>query len=325
MLAAVESFLERNPLARFWTFTSGPRCRLLEVRDRLRRMHRRLSQLNAQPFMQSAGVEIVFRSSELGTPETHQSGGRNGSAGALERDAEGLWFHVHAHTIVCLKFGYIAAKKWEHLIRQVWNFWGHHWDAGDSVRDARECLKYVTKPGEMLKLTGEELAALAHQLRRIKLAQPMGILATEIKGRAALGNRLIKVQSPEGRIYKEVKDWNKLRPVTQDVRDLEAARRLSPPRAEPVARIVSRLLPAVGPRGVKEPRVIVMTAGAPDIALLRSHAAITPIIRASADEFAAGLRIRVHTCTATVLTPADWIASEHWPPPTAADLAGFSR
>jgi hypothetical protein len=325
MLSSVESFLERNPFCRFWTFTTGARCAVLDVRERLRYLHRKISTLNGQPFMKSAGLEIVFRSSELGSPETRPDGSICGAGGSLERENGQVFFHPHAHCIVLPKKGYISPRRWDGIIKNVWRFWVHHWDAGASVANARECVKYVTKPGDMLKLSGEELAALAAQLRRMKLVQPSGILADEIAGRKLRGERLIRIKTPDGRVFKSVPDWNRQRKQTEEEKHAAAARKLSAEKPDPQTRIVARLLPAIGPAGVKEPRVIVMTSGALDVALLCRHAAVGPLIEATRAEFLAGVRIRVHTCTSTVLPGLEVDAISSWKPPDGAELAGFAR
>jgi hypothetical protein len=67
-------------------FTSGDRVTLCAVRERVELMHRRLSRLNAEPFMKMAGARIVFRSTELGE--------------VTRNDAVESTFHIHAHAIV---------------------------------------------------------------------------------------------------------------------------------------------------------------------------------------------------------------------------------
>lgn len=329
MLAAVEAWLERNPFSRFWTFTSGQRVRTCDVRQRVKDLHRKLSTLNAQPFMKAAGVEMVFRSTELGTPETSPSGNANGDSGTIERDADGApTFHVHAHTIVHLTKGRIPPQRWEKLVRDVWTFWRDHWDADGSIRNARECVKYVSKPGDMLKLSGPELADLSRALYRLKLVQPMGALAEEIAKRKEKGHRLIRTRTPDGRVYKAVPDWNKSASRTEREKNMEAARKLDAKEGEGAPRIVARLLPSIGPAGVKEPRVIVMAKNWDERAV-RLNPLVARLVEHTGDEFRAGYAIRVHTCTSTVgeTRPLfDPLAMEPpRRPPTGAELAGLSR
>jgi hypothetical protein len=315
MLSAAEFFIEQNPFSRFWTFTSGKRCNVLQVRKRLQDMHRKISLLNYEPFMKEAGLQIVLRSSELGTPETDRHCSTLNNSGEIEQQNGEFLFHPHAHCIVHLSKGFINRKKWDNIIEKVWAYWVDHWDAGKVIGNVRECLKYVTKPGEMLKLPGADLAELAKQLRRLKLAQPMGVLAEQIKERRESGLRLIRQKTPDGLVLAEVKDWNKLPATTQEEKDRIAAMKLDVHQEKPMTRVVSRLLPAIGPSGVKEPRVVVMTNERLDVALLRLHPAIAPVIACSVDEYFAGLAIRVHTCTSTVLPGLDILELSSWKPP----------
>jgi len=334
MVSALESFLERHPFARMWTVTSGPRTPLCDVKLRTQMLHGKISDLNAQPFMRKAGVEIVFRSTELGTPETDGKGNVLSNSGEIERDETGqLYFHVHAHLVVVHKKGYIPPKKWAGFLKQVGQFWGHWWkdggeDRGGRIAEPREVCKYVTKPGEMLKLTGPELVSLHEQLKRLKLVQPMGILADEIRARKAAGMVLVKRRTPDGAVYREAKNWNRHCRRTRTEGHQDAATKLCKPDRADVLRVVSRLLPAFGPCGVAEPRVVVL-ASTWDETAVRRNPLVATLIAQTFDEFKAGEAIRVHTGTPTVRTdpPFDFVR-DLGPPrcvPTGAELAGFSR
>lgn len=340
LLSSAENFVQNNPFCRFWTFTSGKRCTVLQVRDRVQKLHRRLSALNGQSFMKEAGIEIVLRSTELGTPED----GSEGSGGEIQfeaveiqtdKNSEGLFpvshgeqeptFHPHAHCIVHLKKGQLPKRLWSNVLQSVWDYWGDQWHDGEIIEDARECLKYVTKPAEMLKLPPPILAELGRQLRRLKLAQPMGLLQEEIKARhdASPPRKLIRQSTPDGPVFREVIDWNRCDPSTKEERDREAAIRLDTGEPKAQTRVVARLLPAIGPYGVKEARMVILSNEALDVALLRQHAAIAPVIACSASEFFAGVAIRVHTCTPTVLPGLDPATFAAWKPPPCASIDEF--
>jgi hypothetical protein len=301
MLSALEFFLEKNPFCRFWTFSSGLRVRLSMIRDRTDWMHAKLKELNAQPFMKAAGVRMVFRSTELGTPETNANGDTL-DGGEIERAADGqLYFHVHAHVVVELTKGFIAPKQWSALVGKVGAFWPAWWGEGGAIRNARECCKYVTKPGEMLKLDGGELVALQEQLFRAKLVHPMGSLAAEIKQRKEEKKRLVKKRTPDGRVYYAVKDWNKHARRTRLEANADAAAKLVPIPARGAVRVVSRGLPRFGAAGVAEPVATVMfMRGSWNEATVRAHPLIAPVITATVHEYFAGVAIRVHTRTSTV-------------------------
>lgn len=299
-VSALEYFLERRPFCRFWTFTTGPRVAVENLRETVKALHRKISRLNAAPFMQEAGLEIVFRSTEFGTPE-HEAG----SGGEIERDEKGrLLLHPHAHCVVYPAKGYIPPKKWKTILEKVWEFWGNHWDDGHgkgAICNARECCKYVTKPGEMLRLSSPELADLFHATTRLKLIQPMGRLAQEIVGRKEKGLRLRKAKTPEGYVSSEVKDWNKHPRRSAAEKDMDAIMKLSQKPGQDCLRVLSRSVPSFAGSGLKEPRVFVMATRWNEDAV-RKIPIVAELIAETADEYAAGLYIRVHTCTSTVRT-----------------------
>lgn len=319
-VAALEFFLEKNLHCRFWTFSSGIRVQLSGIRDRAQWLHRKLKELNAQPFMKRAGLRFVFRSTELGTPEMDAAGNcRDG--GEIERDADGqLYFHVHAHVVVEMRKGPLAREKWSKVVSQVGAFWPAWWGEGGAIRNARECCKYVTKPGEMLKLSGAELVALQEQLYRLKLVQPLGSLADEIKAREETGRRLVKRKTPDGRVFTVVSNWNRHARRTGLEKAADAAERLKPGDSRGACVVVSRGMPRIGRSGVSEPVVTVMfKRGSWNEDTVRGHKLVAPVIAATADEYRAGAAIRVHTRTPTVLTkPAERPARPRGKPRIAA-------
>jgi len=355
MLNALEAWFERHPFARLWTFTGGKRCRLSDVRERFRYIFRKLSRLNAEPFMREAGVSIVFRSGELGTPECSEDGTMrpDHEAGCFERDEGGVWFHPHIHCAVELTKGQIPKHRWARLLKSVWAFWGHHWDDGRAVRNARELCKYVSKPGEVLALTDPELAELHRQLFRLKIMQPMGSLAADIKRRDECRLRLVRERTREGCVWQEAPDWARGVPgedgqefddevwmarerdfVHVDGKELlrlehaaNAARARNWSDGAQVCRVVSKSAPAWSPLGVKEPRVVVMGTYF-DAAFVASHPLVQRLRETTAAEWQAGVAIRVHTGTPTVreLAPEFGFVPNRDPrPPPEPALAGPSE
>lgn len=328
ILTALEFFIERNEYCRFWTFSSGVRVRLSGIRDRARELHDRIKDLNAQPFMKAAGVRIVFRATELGTPETDAQGNTL-DGGEIERDDDGqLYFHVHAHCVVEMRHGMIRGMSkrfnrhgkrmtnWEAFLARVGDYWRDWWHDGSEhtpgpIRNAREVCKYVTKPGEMLKLSGPELVELQQQLYRLKLVQPMGSLAEEIRAREEAGQRLVRKKTPDGRVYVAVKNWNRHTRRTALEKAADAAAKLTPSNARGYVKVVSRGAPRFGKAGVAEPCVTIMyKRGSWNEDAVRLHKLVAPIIAATAEKFALGVAarampeeaapIRVHTRTLTV-------------------------
>lgn len=303
VVSALEYFLERHPLCRFWTFTSGPRCAIPELRDRARELHRRISKLNDAAFMRSAGARIVFRATEFGTPETDES---FDSGGEIERDIDGrVMLHPHAHCVVFLEKGPLRPRQWAGLLKNVWTFWGDHWDEGSTIRNARELCKYVTKPSAILDLSAEELAALAHQSRRLKLVQSMGLLARQIRDREEHDLRLVSVAAPDGsgRVRREVRDWNKRprRSLAQKTADM--AQRLDPKKkGSDCFVLLARSLPTFCGAGATEPTVTIMATRF-DARRAATMPAVQALVNATAAEWLASLFIRVHTSTPTVRRP----------------------
>ncbi|MCF3650180.1 hypothetical protein [Synoicihabitans lomoniglobus] len=325
-LAALEYYIERNPFCRFWTFTLGKRCRIDQLRERVQLLHRRLSRLSSW-LRAEYGVELVFRSTEFGTLEASETGQKNGDAGSVEYDENGEpLFHPHAHCVVQSLRGFIPPRRWSKMIEAVWSYWGHHWDAGASIRDARECCKYVTKPGDMLKLSAENLGELHEAVFGLRLVAPMGQLKKQIRERKEAKKTLRRYRPVEGRtgegmVWREVYDQNAF--ITQDEADREAywehreavtmaretaiAAQTEPGTAPDMdlgsnadfCRVFARLSPSLGPSGVKEPRVIVGGTHWNSRAVTE-HPLVVRLWEDTVMEFEAGAALSVHTGTPTV-------------------------
>ena len=134
VLGDLEYFIQNHPYSRMWVFTSGARCPIEAVADRIKEVHRRISKLNAKPFMKAAGISIVFRATELGS---------------LQRVEGKPTFHIHCHAIIHLgrKLGKDA---WSLLLGKVREWWQFHFADARKIEMAREACKYVVKPGDLL-------------------------------------------------------------------------------------------------------------------------------------------------------------------------------
>lgn len=320
-LAALEFFLDRNPFSRFWTFTSGERVGIPWLRPRIEDLHARLNRLNKE-LIRRFGVEIVFRSTELGSVEFDAALNRNGDAGSIEFDADGQpLFHVHAHCVIHSRVGYIKPDRWKAMVDWVWSHWEHHWDAGQMIRNARECCKYVTKPGDMLKLSVPQLVAVEAALHGLRLVAPLGTLRREIAARKARKLCLRRKRTKDGMIWVEVEDHNKH--LEQDLADQEAIFEMHRAKVieredaragwegtgklpiardpdAPICRVLARLAPAAGPAGRKEPRVIV-GGNYFDRQRVMNHPLVVRLWASTVQQWEA-LRaeaIRVHTGTST--------------------------
>jgi len=357
-LAALEFFLQRHPFSRFWTFTSGQRVGIDELGERVSELTGRLNTLNKE-LIRRYGVEIIFRSTELGSVEFDAALRPQADPGSIEFDEKGdPLFHVHAHCVVHSRVGYITPKKWDEMIAWVWSHWGDHWDAGKIIRDARECCKYVTKPGDMLKLTAPQLARVEAQLHGKRIVAALGTLRVEIKARREAGKCLRRKRTRDGMIWREAFDHNKH--FADDLAEQEAdfarygaaadcAEHVSAWNrwkakgrhaaadmklvAEPMkkaaaafCRVLARLAPAAGPRRVKEPRVIVGGTFL-DRSAIMNHPLVTRLWSQTVQAFEAGRAISVHTGTPTGETDAmEFMAevAERLEPPEKLALAGLN-
>ncbi|HTJ79873.1 MAG TPA: hypothetical protein VL357_12830 [Rariglobus sp.] len=326
-LAALEYFLQRHPFCRFWTFTSGQRVGIDGLGERVSNLSERLNALNKELY-RLYGVQIVFRSTELGTVEFDAANRAQADSGSIEFDENGEpLFHVHAHCVVYSTRGFLSPARWKEMVNFVHGHWEHHWDAGDIIRDARECCKYVTKPGDMLKLSPAQLARVEAQLHGKRLVAPLRTLAKEIRARKLAGKCLRRQKTHDGMIWREALDHNKH--AERDAADTEAAFALhqaevkdridangmkgetetAPLRWRGVGqmgrrhegmtapcKVLARLAPAVGPRGIKEPRVIVGGSFV-DRTTINNHPLVERLWMQTLEAWEDGLRISVHTGT----------------------------
>lgn len=314
------------------------------LRERIEALHKGLNRLNKE-LRRLYGVELVFRSTEMGSVEFDAANRPAADSGSIEYDENGNpLFHVHAHCVVHSLVGFIPKKRWTEMINWVHAHWPHHWDAGEIIRNARECCKYVTKPGDMVKL-GEAnpaaLAAVEKALHGLRLVSPLGTLKREIRARKDAGKCLRRRRTPEGMVWREAYDQNKH--LAQDLEDQEAMFRLHQaevidridakglavirredgddaifPHADDrvggirwahtgnvrrkseaqICKVMARLAPAVGPRGLKEPRVIVGGTHLDRRAVI-NHPLVSRLWSQTVEAWEAGRAIRVHTGTPT--------------------------
>ncbi len=355
-LAALEFFLQQNPFCRFWTFTSGARVNIAGLRARVESLHERLNALNKE-LKRRFGIQLVFRSTELGTVETLKTAGAvrkkraaiaakkrankggviaftraelkqfKDDSGEIELDQNGEpLFHPHAHCVLYMPNGPLSPKKWDEAISFVWSHWGDHWDAGKIVSNAREACKYVTKPGDMLKLSPDHLAGVENALHGLRLVVPLGLLKKEIAARRTAGECLRRQKTHDGTIWRVALDHNKHAELDAADRDAafelhqsESADRIDARGADGVTtpirfghtgntarehgqslpcKVLARLCPAVGPKGLTEPRVIIGGSYL-DRRTINNHPLVSRLWSQTVEAWESGLCIRVHTGTPT--------------------------
>lgn len=224
LVRALSYQLELFPFARMFTFTNGLRVPLSNLRDSIQAFHRRLSKL-ACWMKKKLGIEMFWRSTELGTPRNFDIPEEiDKAAGTLERNEAGeVTFHVHSHCCVRFVSGKPFSKEdWEGVKLSIKSRWKWHWDdsgmvgrnsnnseRSPSALGAQELVKYVTKPGELDKLTPEEIGKLYHELRLLRLITPMGSLKAQLKAKRDECQTLRREQTPDGPVWGWAADWNR--------------------------------------------------------------------------------------------------------------------
>ncbi len=216
ILAALEFFTQEHEFCRFWTFTTGQRCFARDIPARLDEFTRRLSKLNHW-MRKNYGVEIVIRATEFGTLENHEDGNRRAEketgrisfvldpqTGKLEPT-----YHPHFHCVVYSRRGYMNKERWTELCEGVRRRWKCHCDFDGVIENPREIVKYVTKPGDVLKLDLAQLREFFEATTNRRLVVPMGALRSEIATRKAAGKKLLRKKSGRKWRWREVFDHNK--------------------------------------------------------------------------------------------------------------------
>ena len=330
----LEYWLQDHPHCRFWTFTSGPRCTADDLEARIEALHRKISKLNNQPFMKDRGAQIVLRATEFGQVE--KSGRRleladyEEMAGDIESADGRHWYHPHSHCIVWLKNGPLPKWRWRGLMESVWAFWGDEWDEGKRIRNARECVKYVVKPGDMVRLAEndpEELGRLHEILFKKHLVQPMGELRRLISAsrKAALipalrwindRRKWTLIRDPNASLVPDGSDESGFKNALGENVTLSAARKSVlaqslhsvPTENAPdtaVCQVIGRCVPAFNFRGVKSPRVIVM-GNTLDLDVVKAHPLVARLRRVTRADYEMGLRIATAERSALALTPGSF-------------------
>lgn len=256
VLGDLEFFIQNHPFSRMWVFTSGARCPIRSVSARIREVHRKISKLNAKPFMKAAGVSIVFRATELGS---------------LQRTEGVPTFHIHCHAIIHLERK-LDRQGWSHLLGNVREWWQFHFSDAKRIQMAREACKYVVKPGDLLDLTGEELKDLYDQLFKLHLVQALGSLKDQRRNREEANVRFHRVTTPLGSQLETIPNWNTRPPATANKgmnvgQDTVLATLTPAPYfsrlIEPVAIVMNRSKEAIRERNARLKRIYLAAAASP--------------------------------------------------------------
>jgi hypothetical protein len=172
----LEYFLQKNPNARTWTHTTGKRCTLEELPERLEQLHAKFGRVNQQAFMKKYGARFVFRSTEFGE---------------IAKTDEGLSFHPHAHSVLVLN-KFISADEWTRLIVKIKHYFVHHSKDCGKIRSVKELVKYCVKPSDLEHLNGKELIDLHNVCTKKRLVEFLGQLRSQRKDHKDENIRLIR-------------------------------------------------------------------------------------------------------------------------------------
>jgi hypothetical protein len=255
VLGDLEYFIQNHPFSRMWVFTSGTRCLIEQVADRIREVHRRISKLNGKPFMKAAGISIVFRATELGS---------------LQRVEGKPTFHIHCHAIVHLARK-LGKDAWSMLLGKVREWWQFHFADARKVEMAREACKYVVKPGDLLNLTGPELKALHGQLFKLHLVQSLGPLRDQRRDREDTDLKFHRISTALGTKLETVPNWNTrpsavLNPSAQPGTDMVLATLVPGPYfsriTEPAAIVMNRSKHSLREKSDRLRRIVEAACGA---------------------------------------------------------------
>ncbi|MBC2594396.1 protein rep [Ruficoccus amylovorans] len=316
-LKFLEWWCNRHPFARMFVPTTGARCCVDELRERIQDLQRKTSKLNAKPWFKKH-YEIVWRSTEIGTPE---------------QDEAGEWtFHPHAHIIVNQKH-FIPPEQWQVLRARIKaHFGGNYFRESGKLAKPREACKYVVKPQAVLELDNKTLIELYDALFKLRLCQPLGSLKESINHFKEHRLKLVRPCKSNGWKWRTVKDWNRHCEKDKDDAELsdeelvEGNIAISEPGNGGCA-VLARTQPLPAASTLSEPCLLVMgdiEAGEDEI---RNDSRFRELLEAAGPAYRAGQmleHISVHNSVVTVppaeqrqlfTVPGIWEHPNSWHPP----------
>lgn len=154
---ALELYIStRAPHARYGVVTTGDRCCISEVRERIIRLSRRISRWHLE-ICRPLGIDVIFRGIEITI------------------DAASTC-HVHAN-VIYQPGRFLHSRIWERFLVRTRAFFGAHWQDNGRLQDVREVVKYIIKGDDLKRLADrapDEIPQLYHQLKHLHLVQPLG-------------------------------------------------------------------------------------------------------------------------------------------------------
>lgn len=142
--------------ARYAVVSSGRRCSVFEVRERVRWLSDMIRRWHAE-HCKPLGIDVIFRGIELTVDDA-------------------LTFNVHAN-VIFVPGKRLRHDRWARFLSDSAAFFGVHWKDNGTLGDVREVVKYVLKGDDLARLVERDKAALVelyHQLYGLHLVQPLG-------------------------------------------------------------------------------------------------------------------------------------------------------
>lgn len=187
-------YFTQNPYCRTWVFTLKERQPFENIRVSLDKLNSHIRKLSDRKYMKDAGVEIVFRSSELGS----------------EKHVDGVpTVHVHAHVIVKMD-RVLPPEEWSILLSKVHRHWDGHFSDQELIKDGDAISNYIIKPNYLMRITNPELKVLYEQTFGAKLIQAMGSFK-KLRKTLKDNKEKVVVDEQSGKpAYRIMKSWDRL-------------------------------------------------------------------------------------------------------------------
>jgi hypothetical protein len=294
LVKLLQLWLQEHPYARMWTFTTGERCAVQELRARISGLHRSVSKLNAAPFMSECGAKIVFRSTETGSLTDDD--------GNEVRNAAGEWlYHPHAHCFVDLTKGKIEGKRWVEMLQNIKGFMGANWDESGKIADAREAAKYPMKPADLDRLTPADVAALYEASRRLRWVETLGSLRMLQRDIASCNEALVWERDADEMRVGRVLNWNRRRPNEKQDKEDKALERIlkhpgetDPEMRDCPAKAIVRLMPGAFFDEVTRPAIMVRACvfGLHEMRELMKEPHVRSLVEAALPAYLSALRLK---------------------------------
>ena len=190
----LEYYLQNNTKCRMWTMTTGRRCNIEELPQRIDSIHSKFGRVNSTRFMKKLGAKFVFRATEFGE---------------IARTDEGLSFHPHVHALLYLDKK-LSRKEWNILLLKIKDYFVYYSKDCGVIRDANELVKYCVKPCDLEHLTGKELVSLHQVCTKKRLVEFLGGLRIQKKIHKQENYRLVRRNGRLGKIRNWVGGSNKI-------------------------------------------------------------------------------------------------------------------